>query len=59
LGTRILPGAPRKVPGFYASPKPKELTYELSGKTIRVGQRAHGYSMFKSFDLDFLQHCGI
>jgi hypothetical protein len=39
------------IAAVYASHKPKELTYELSGKNIRVGERAYGYNMFKSFSV--------
>jgi hypothetical protein len=39
------------IAAVYASHKPKELTYELSSRTIRVGERTYGYNMFKSFSV--------
>jgi hypothetical protein len=39
------------IAAVYASHKPKELSYELSSRTIRVGERTYGYNMFKSFSV--------
>jgi hypothetical protein len=39
------------IAAVYTSHKPKELSYELSGKTIKVGDHSYGYNMFRSFSV--------
>jgi hypothetical protein len=39
------------IAAVYAGHKPKELDYELTNKSIRVGERTYSYGMFKSFSV--------
>jgi hypothetical protein len=39
------------IAAVYAGHKPKELNYELSSKSINVGERTFSYNMFKSFSV--------
>lgn len=39
------------VVALYARQKPKQVSYELSGSGIRMGDKAYGYNLFKSFAL--------
>lgn len=37
--------------GTYVGRKPNQVTYELTNKGIKIGQRTYSYSMFKSFSV--------
>ncbi|OGL34772.1 hypothetical protein A3F38_00995 [Candidatus Saccharibacteria bacterium RIFCSPHIGHO2_12_FULL_48_21] len=47
-GTIVLVGA---IVGVFAGRKPKEVPYELSSSGLRVGDKLHLYSAFKSFSI--------
>jgi hypothetical protein len=48
VGATIVVGI---IAAVYASHKPKELSYELTNKMIKVGERTYSYSAFKSFSV--------
>jgi hypothetical protein len=39
------------IAAVYAGHKPKEIGYELTGRSIQVGDKAYNYSAFKSFSI--------
>ena len=39
------------VVGVFASRKPQQVKYELSGSGIRVGEKPYSYNLFKSFSI--------
>jgi hypothetical protein len=48
VGATIVVGV---IAAVYAGHKPKELDYELNGRSIKVGPKSFNYSMFKSFSI--------
>ena len=48
VGTIVAVGI---IVAIYARQKPKQVTYELSGSGLRIGEKLYAYSLFKSFSL--------
>lgn len=48
VGVIVVLGA---IVGMYAKQKPRQITYELTGSGLRIGQKLYDYGQFKSFSL--------